>query len=127
VSKKRDRKAQPKASSSIPIWVWGIGLLVAVGAILTVGYFLTANRLPEPALPGAYGFGTVTYCREVPAFAQALGFDEASIMDTQGSAKGLILYNPTEDGGQPEEVYQDPTWDDAGYLGPVTTDRSGNI
>ena len=29
--------------------------------------------------------------------------------------------------GQPTQVYQDPTWDDAGWLGYVTLDRNGNL
>jgi len=97
-------------------------------AVVGVGIAVYFNQRPTPAPPDAFAFGAVTDCRIVPAFARTLGFDEASVMDTQGQQKGLAIYSPPANASDPPtDVYQDPTWDDAGYLGPLTTDHHGNI
>ncbi len=122
----KKRAPSPKPKATTPLLIGGIALLVVALFIGAVIYF---NQTPAPASPSAFAFGAVTYCRIVPPFAARLGFNEASILDAQSGRKGLVLYNPTANGSPPadEEVYQAPTWDDAGYLGPLTTDKAGNI
>ena len=83
---------------------------------------------PKPSGSVKFTAGPVTRCRTVPAFAKALGYTESSVLDTLGNKKGLVLYDPpASQGGQPVHVYQHPTWGTAGYLGPLTSDKSGNI
>jgi hypothetical protein len=85
-------------------------------------------RQPAPSGSGKFAVGPVTHCRTVAAFAKALGYTETSVLDTLGNKKGLVLYDPpATQGGQPTHVYQHPTWGTAGYLGPSTSDKSGNI
>jgi hypothetical protein len=93
---------------------------VAVGVLYAVGR-------PAPSGPGLT-IGPVMGCRVVPAFAKALGYTESSVLDTQGQLKGLILYDPpATPGGQPTHTYRHQSWDMAGYLGPLTVDKSGNV
>ncbi|HRW08655.1 MAG TPA: hypothetical protein P5121_26310 [Caldilineaceae bacterium] len=71
--------------------------------------------------------GPADYCRRHPRFARQLGFDERAILTTSSPAiKGLALIQPADAATQ-ERVYQDPTWDDAGYLGHMTFDPNGNV
>lgn len=101
------------------------GLLLIV-AVIALAVYLTQR--PEPAKPTDFAFGSVAGCRIVPPFARALGYTETSITDTQGNQKGLVIYNPgARAGDPPSNVYQHPTWDDAGYLGPLTADHNGNL
>lgn len=98
---------------------------LAAAAIAVAVYFA---RSPQPSAPGEFAFGAVMHCRTVPAFAKALGYTESSVLDTLGNTKGLVLYDPPASAGaQPARVYRHPTWDMAGYLGPLTSDRSGNV
>lgn len=71
--------------------------------------------------------GPADYCRRHPRFARTLGFNERSILTTSApTIKGLVMIQPAE-GNEPERIYQDPTWDDAGYLGHMTFDAVGNV
>jgi hypothetical protein len=57
-----------------------------------------------------------------------MGFNDTSVMDTQGQQKGLVIFEPgARASDPPSQQYSDPTWDDAGYLGPLATDQNGNI
>ena len=56
-----------------------------------------------------------------------MGFSEqASIGTAFQGVKGLAIGDPAGNNGQ-GSLYQHPTWDDAGYLGPWTYDRLGNV
>lgn len=77
----------------------------------------------RPALP----LGPADYCRRHPRFARQLGFNERAVLTTSSpTIKGLAMIQPAE-AGNPEQVYQDPSWDDAGYLGHMTFDPTGNV
>lgn len=124
MSKGRQRKAL--AASPRRYWPGALLAVALLGAAIAL--FAGLNRRATPAPPEAFAFGPVAHCRPVPKFAQALGFNQTSVIDTQGGQKGLILYQPAARSGDPPPgTFQDPTWDDAGYLGPLTTDRNGNI
>jgi hypothetical protein len=74
------------------------------------------------------GLGGVTFCQAVPEFALEMGYDTTAIMSTNETLKGLFIYDrPTQPGQTPTNVYQHPTWDDAGYLGAPVNDEAGNI
>ncbi len=77
----------------------------------------------RPTLP----LGPADYCRRHPRFARQMGFNERAILTTSSpTIKGLAMIQPAE-ADNPEQVYQDPTWDDAGYLGHMTFDPTGNV
>ncbi|MEZ4615157.1 MAG: hypothetical protein R2867_06550 [Caldilineaceae bacterium] len=96
-------------------------------AVATLEATAAANFLAEPPDQQALPSGPADYCRRHPRFARQLGFNERSILTTSApSVKGLVLIQPAE-GNEPEQVYQDPTWDDAGYLGHMTFDPVGNV
>jgi hypothetical protein len=106
-------------------WAWAVALLAGATALGALAYRAHA---PKPSASGKFAVGPVTHCRKVPAFAKALGYSETSVLDTLGNKKGLVLYDPpATPGGQPAHVYQHATWSSAGYLGPLTSDKSGDI
>jgi hypothetical protein len=110
----------------MPWWLWGAGLILFIG--IGGGVIIYAGQKPRPAPVDAFPFGAVASCRTVPAFARSLGFDDTSVMDTQSSTKGLVIFQPGATANDPpSRQFQDITWDDAGYLGPLTTDKLGNI
>ncbi|MCB0061596.1 MAG: hypothetical protein KDE19_05760 [Caldilineaceae bacterium] len=96
-------------------------------AIATAEATATADLLDTTATVAALQPGPADACRRHPRFAGQLGFNERAFLSTSvSSIKGLVLIQPA-DGDTPERVYQDPTWDDAGYLGHMTFDPIGNV
>lgn len=75
--------------------------------------------------------GRVTNCQQLPAFADALDFQQVSIDTTGESAVGMILFDPTRGvpnrGTLDELAHQDESWDDAGHVGSHVLDTNGNI
>ncbi len=137
------RRAPPSQLHRFGVWVVVIPLLL----VTTVIYLLarrsaandtmppplllttdiaavsTATLKPTPAAP----LGPADYCRKHPRFARALGFDTTAYLTTSAAEiKGLGLVQPAV-GDNPAQVYQDPSWDDAGWLGHMTFDALGNV
>lgn len=129
MAKKRARPQKQTASAAPRLWL-GVGVVLALAVSLGLIAYFAAPRLPPPAPPGRFPQGPVSLCNRLPPFARALGYDESAVLDTQAgeNRKGLVLYSrPASAEQQPTDVYQHPTWDDAGYLGQTTTDKFGNI
>lgn len=127
MSKKRQRRPASSwpARPHLP-WRWVV--VAIVGAAAIIGLLVWLARQPDSAKPASFAVGDVTYCRTIPRFARAMGYSEASILSTVGRQKGLVLYDPPATANaEPQNVYQHPTWGDAGYLGAPVTDQSGNI
>jgi hypothetical protein len=128
VPKKRRRAAPPPGPAlrgTRRWWVWG-ALIAALGGV--AGAAIYAVRRPAPSGSVRFATGPVTQCRSVPGFAKALGYTETSVLDTQAQHKGLILYDPpATPGGPATHVYRHPSWETAGYLGPLTVDKSGTV
>ncbi|WP_129628792.1 hypothetical protein [Candidatus Oscillochloris fontis] len=59
-------------------------------------------------------------CRTSPQFLAAFNATPDMALATDGTAMGLVLRSSTGD-------YQLPSWDDAGYLGPLAYDRRGDV
>ncbi len=98
-----------------------------LAAALAVG--LAAAVWRQGAAPGGGGpIGGVTACQVLPQFAAALGVGPRAMFGTslQG-VKGLAVLDPDAAGAGRSPVYQHPSWDDAGYLGPFVYDRRGDI
>ncbi len=81
----------------------------------------------SPPSPAKLALGPADRCRRHPRFARQLGFNQRSFLSTSApSIKGLVLIQPAT-GSDAERLYQDPSWDDAGYLGHMTFDPAGNL
>jgi len=100
---------------------WGLITLFSVSAGLAI-WLVTRPAEPPPQVR----LGGVAYCRGLPHFAQTLGFSGQMFLSTsERLLKGLVLYELSPTGTQ--RTFQDPSWDDAGYLGPITFDGDGNV
>ena len=135
--------AQPSRS-----WLWpGVGFLAAVVLIGGTLFFLRDNNVPTPTtLPAAVADaptatptapvalrpadappGMVDYCKRSPKFRDSLGFSTRAALSTiEKGVKGASMVE-FDANGQALRSYQDPSWDDAGYLGHVVLDRGGNV
>lgn len=141
----------PKAAVDGPSyqWPWLVGGLVA--AVLLMGgilFFLRddgsaapttlsarvaddaprATPLPTaPTRPADAPPGVVDYCKRSPKFRDTQGFSTRAALSTiEHGTKGAVMVE-YDANGQLIRRYQDPSWDDAGYLGHVVLDRGGNV
>lgn len=114
---------------------YGTLLLVGLMAIVAMGACAApaAAPTPAPSTPasaapqGAQLLGGADTCRHGPRFTAAQGLsNQATIGTAFQGVKGLAIADPMGNNGQ-GALYQHPSWDDAGYLGPWTYDRFGNI
>lgn len=124
-SSSRMPKSTAVDGSSLP----GGPLAEEIAATTTAADDMTATPTisEETPPPRNWPIGSADYCRRHPRFARQLGFNERSILTTSApSIKGLVLIQPAEAGVE-EQIYQDPTWDNAGYLGHMTFDPTGNV
>ena len=147
-------KAGPDRTPKAPVgrpssqWPWLVGGLVA--ALLLIGsvlFFLrddgstapttlsagvaaapTATPPPTaPARPADAPPGVVDYCKRSPKFRDTQGFSTRAALSTiERGTKGAVMVE-YDANGQLMRSYQDPSWDDAGYLGHVVLDRGGNV
>jgi hypothetical protein len=84
------------------------------------------TTVPRPARPATAPAGVVDYCRASPIFRDKQGFSNKAVFSTvEQGVKGAIMIEP-DASGKAARSYQNPTWDDAGYLGHVVFDRQGN-
>ncbi len=76
-------------------------------------------------------------CQQEPAFIRTLGFDPlwTGLSTSEKNAIGISLVVFEKKSGETspnpqtpkQEVYQHPSWKEAGYLSTITLDRQGNI
>lgn len=108
-------------------------ILLALGVAYSQG---NRQQAAVPVTPTSVPFvgpiGAANACRQNPRFAATQGLPESlSISTNERMIKGLVVYDsslmPDSVALGSPGVYQHPTWDDAGYLGPVATDGDGNI
>jgi sugar lactone lactonase YvrE len=101
---------------------WGLASLILVSAGVAI-WLATRPATPPPQVR----VGGVAYCRGLPRFAQTLGFGGQMFLSTsERLIKGLVMYEVNPATGA-RRTFQDPSWDDAGYLGPITFDGDGNV
>lgn len=138
----------PPAAQPSRIWLWPtVGLFAAVVLIGGIVFFLRDSTAPGPTtLPAAVADaatatptapvalrpadappGVVDYCKRSPKFRDSLGFSTRAALSTiEQGVKGASMVE-FDANGQALRSYQDPSWDDAGYLGHVVLDRGGNV
>lgn len=99
-----------------------------VAATLTAAEHITTSLAPDAIIPTSrLVAGPADSCRRHPRFARQLGFNERAILTTSApTIKGLALIQPAEATVQ-EQIFQDPSWTTAGYLGHMTFDPNGNV
>lgn len=122
---------QPSAGRGFLLLVAGIVALLGVAG---AGWWLTRgaeNAIPAAPTPPAAALGGVTGCRGIPRFAARLGYaDRLGISTSERTYKGLVIFDGrvpvTADPAQ-RDIHQEPSWDDAGTLGPFVIDRDGHI
>jgi hypothetical protein len=104
------------------------GLTLAAVAILVARAISPAAPAPISAptsAPAVAAPSATDACRALPAFTAnpELGLEGGMALATDRSQMGLVLLTTR----QPDQPYQHPTWDDAGFLGAIAYDRDGNI
>lgn len=71
-----------------------------------------------------------TDCKRQPAFIAKWGFDinKSALSTSERAQMGLVLIeiDPNNPTGKRTKTYQHPSWDDAGYLGPLCIDQFGD-
>jgi hypothetical protein len=108
-------------------------LAFAVGAI-AVGWWLgrPAGNAPggpagTPEAPAAGAVGPGNACQGTPRFVARLGVGPRALIGTSvPGIKGLAVLDPDKPRDQ-GGIFQHPTWDDAGALGPYAYDEAGTI
>jgi hypothetical protein len=117
----RARLAQGVHSPRTGLIVGGIvaGLILAA-ALLPLLPATEPSTVPPVALPEP-----ADSCRTLPAFTMKpeLGLAGGLALATDRAQRGLVMLSTD----RPNTPYQHPSWDDAGYLGPITYDRDGHI
>lgn len=110
----------------LPLIIAGaISLVVGVGAMV----LLQPRAVSEADLKPPTSIGNVVGCRGTPRFVRTQGFGTSAALDTSESASnlvGAVLIEPGAGGAAPR-TWQHPSWDDAGYLGPILRDWDGNL
>jgi hypothetical protein len=133
--RRRNRDTKPPAptqrqaaaasrAGSARLWIiGGVVMLVLVGALAVVAIQRGAGAAAQPTA-GPLGLpGPVNDCRKVPRFATAAGYELASFATDDRAVMGLKMFDPNS----PERIYRHESWDDAGYLGPLSADGQGNV
>ncbi|MGC9039133.1 MAG: hypothetical protein ACP5MJ_06490 [Roseiflexus sp.] len=138
---KRRRAIKPgtrRAAAQAPSVGRGVLLLVAgmmtLLAVAGAGWWMmrsAENALPAaPARPSSV-IGGVTGCRGIPRFVARLGYaDRLGISTSERTHKGLVIFDgrvPVSADPAQRDIHQEPSWDDAGTLGPFVIDRDGHI
>lgn len=132
------RERPTNKRSPLLFWLSGLCLLVVLG----VGAFYAWNNglaAPTPTPPAATAtavptptalsltVGPANACRRHPRFAPQMGFSPQAVLATNFTdIKGMGLLEPATETAE-ARFFQDPTWDDAGWLGHLTFDPQGNV
>lgn len=106
-----------------------MGLAAAIGLAGLAAWLFAGgpSGSGSGALEGDRPLGGVTGCQARPPFTAAMGLGPRAALGTSvEGVKGLAVIDPDKplDAGG---VFQHPSWDDAGYLGPFVYDRDGNV
>jgi len=136
----------------MPLWVGGGAVLAALAlALMVIGLrpaqdapSAPAQDTPAQSMPAAASpvtdvvpsqvstadptptlliLGPVNTCVSQPNYLRSLNMGDRPIIGTGArTATGFVVVDPATGA-----IYQDPTWDDAGDLGPYVYDRNGNF
>ena len=125
---KRKSKAQSRRPAQKQKGVnWRSLALLAGGLLVTAAFIAWMSGLFSSGSGGGVRtnlpIGPTTLCQQLPKFTGSVGLGEQVFIDTtQQEFTGVALQDAAT--GQ---KYQDPSWDDAGTVGPHVIDSAGNI
>jgi hypothetical protein len=104
------------------VWPLAIAGLALIG-LVSIGLVVWGTR--QASAPRGQPVGLS--CAAFPPFAARLGFTTNAALDTSDTHQpGMRLVEPGAAGQQPR-VFQDPSWVQAGFLGPPVRDTGGNV
>lgn len=121
----------PRRQPVRDIWIT-LGI-VLVFAVVGVGWWLVRGQGGDDSAnaPAAATIGGVTGCRGTPRFSERLGYqDRLGISTSERTVEGLVIFDgrlPLSADLAQRDLHQEPSWDDAGTLGPFVLDPQGNI
>lgn len=130
--------AQPH-KQRVPRAVWIAGALAALALVAGVVIWLAqtqaqpAPSVVEPLPQGSMRFaqGPAARCATNPAFVKAFGFNEqlSALSTSERAVRGLALVEigPNGDISRKGRIFQHPSWDDGGFMGPIMRDGLGNV
>lgn len=101
----------------------GPGIVAMAGGLLAIGLVAAGLVAGAGRAPRAVAAPQATDgCRATPQFVAGLSAGPGLALASDGPTMGLTLR--AADGSA---AYQHPSWDDAGYLGPIAYDAAGNV
>ncbi|MEO8082466.1 MAG: hypothetical protein ABI780_01455 [Ardenticatenales bacterium] len=132
MTKRRGQGRRPGAGANAPRATgggsgrgWTLGAIAVFAAGAAAMWFVGGR---SGAGGGPAAIGGATGCQALPRFAATLGVGPRAMFGTSvKGVMGLAVVDPDAQGAGRQPVYQHPSWDDAGYLGPFVYDRKGDI
>lgn len=119
------RRAARRARSLQRGFLLALGLCVLLGGA-ALGWWLLRDRAQAAGV-----LGGVTGCRALPRFSERLGYGgRLAVSTSEREYAGLVIFDgrvPLTASPAERDIHQEPSWDDAGTLGPFTLDREGHI
>ena len=95
-------------------------IVVEIGVYIQEQYNKSEDTKPIQSLRQ----GSADYCKKYPDFVETMHLQKPISIDlSQRLKKGLVMIT----GGRERKVFQLPSWQDAGYLGPYALDEMGNL
>ncbi len=129
---KRAAVASGSTPRSVPVAWLVSGLLLVIG--LGSGWWLIGRSVSSEsnAAPSSSGsIGGVADCRALPRFNERLGYkDRLGISTSERNYVGLVIFDgriPLTAPVSERDLHQEPSWSEAGTLGPFVLDRQGHI
>ncbi|MGQ9547146.1 MAG: hypothetical protein ACUVSY_00980 [Roseiflexus sp.] len=120
--------APPDAARRFLLPAAGVIILLAVAG---AAWWITRNAEQASPAQSSGVIGGVTGCRGMPRFAARLGYaDRLGISTGERLYRGLVIFDgrvPVTADPALRDIHQEPSWDDAGTLGPFVLDRDGHI
>lgn len=120
----RTRRRAKRSSGQNQTWLLllVVGVIVAGLVIWLVLQNVSSNGETEESI--TTDIGPATLCQQLPEFVGSIGLGQPVFIDTSQQVVTGVALQEAADGGR---LYQHPSWDDAGNVGPYVVDKDGNI
>ena len=122
MSKKKNKSTTSPKTKTKSTFPWKIILMGVIIGVLVGAWGLLQPH--KKRVPDHFPFGAADYCKQLPEYIKTYHLRQPLYIDlSQTRARGLAIVEASKNG----KVFQLPTWDDAGALGPYAMDEHGNI